>query len=568
MIIFRNLNPIEVNEADGQIVLEVDLAASGISATTLVEISTIDGSANSIAFSNGESGLDFSAINSLTTSIDPNNADTFSFNINITNDAIAEPDENFQFQVVATEDPNLSGIATITIKDDDTEESEESELVVAGLLPTISINDVEQFEGDTGNTDFEFTISLSEPSEEVVTVDYSTADGTGESEARTEDPELVDPADYVPLAGTLEFNPGETEKTVSVQVLTDTQNLDDEAPEETFFVNLTNPNNADLNRVAGEGTILDDDLTSETDDSNGLPFLRLDEQTFVEGNDENTTQELTVNLVDADGEPFIASQDIVFEYSTVDFTAAANLDYEFVANQSATIPQGQSSIAISTTIIGDNEIESDEAFLIQLSNVDPTLVQFDNAESMLQTEITIQDDDNLGNEDNNLDGNGNDSNDDTDIKGGNIFRFFDSEAGVHFYTGNETERDFVVDNLTNYELENSNFASVDPDSVDNESDIYRFLNTGTGGHFYTADEVERDFIIDNLDEFVFEDVGFSAFETNVENTIPVYRFFEPNLGIHFYTAEESERVFVEDNLDNYNFEGIAFYALPAEPSVI
>ena len=67
---------------------------------------------------------------------------------------------------------------------------------------------------------------------------------------------------------------------------------------------------------------------------------------------------------------------------------------------------------------------------------------------------------------------------------------------------------------------------------------------------------------------MFEDVGFSAFETNVENTIPVYRFFEPNLGIHFYTAEESERVFVEDNLDNYNFEGIAFYALPAEPSVI
>ena len=539
MIVFRNLNPIEVNEGDGQIILEIDPSLSGLTEVTAVEISTVDGSAIS---------TDFNAINNLSANIDPDNPDTLTFAVDIIDDAIAEPDEEFQFQISSVEDDNNNGIATIIIKDNDS--IDEPDLVVEGLLPGISISDVEQLEGDSGNTNFEFTVSISEPSEEPITVDYSTADGTGEFEDRIENGSLVDLADYIPASGTLEFNPGETEKTITIEVLTDTESIPEEAPDETFFVNLSNASNARIEELVATGTIIDDDLESELE-NNGLPFLQLDSQTFVEGNPgDNGSQELTVNLVNANGEPIIATQDITFSYRTADITAAADTDYQFIATQSAVISQGQSSTSIPVTIIGDEVIESDETFSVILSDINPNLVQFSNGESESATEITIQNDDGI------IDSN--------DIIGTSVFRFFDSEAGVHFYTASEAERDFVESTLDNYDLENPSFASINPENLDNADEIYRFFNTNTGGHFYTADETERDFVINNLDEFVFEDVAFYGFEINVDGTIPVYRFFETTSGVHFYTADEAERTFVEQNLSNYNFEGVAYYALPLE----
>ncbi|MDJ0568830.1 MAG: Calx-beta domain-containing protein [Pleurocapsa sp. MO_192.B19] len=560
MIVFRNLNPIEVNESDSQIILEIDPSASGITEETAVQISTIDGSAISTSFNNDGVGVDFNAINNLSANLDPDNPDTLTFTVDIIDDAIAEPDEEFQFQINAVEDENLSGIATVIIQDNDS--TDEPDLVVDGLLPGISISNVEQPEGDSSNTNFEFTVSLSEASEELITVDYSTADGIAESEDRLENGILVDLADYIPTTGTLEFNPGETEKTITVEVLTDTESIPEEAPEETFFVNLSNANNADIEQLVATGIILDDDLETETE-NNGLPFLQLESQTFVEGNPgDNGSQELTVNLVDADGASFIATQDITFSYRTADITAAANTDYEFIATQSGVITQGQSSTSIPVTIIGDDLIESDETFSVILADINSDVVQFSNAESELATEITIQDDDIVTDDAENPDPD--DNIDINDIRGTTVFRFFDSAAGVHFYTASEAERDFVEDNLDNYELENPSYASINPENLDNAAEIYRFFNSTTGGHFYTANETERDFIIDNLDDFVFEDIAFSAFETNIDDTIPVYRFFETTTGVHFYTANEAERTFVAENLSNYNFEGIAYYALPLE----
>lgn len=550
MIVFRNLNPIEINEGDGQIILEIDPSASGIIEETAVEISTIDASAISTSLNDDGTGIDFNAVNNLTTNIDPNNPDTLTFTIDIIDDAIAEADEEFQVQVAATDDGNLNGTATVTIKDNDR--------VIDELLPGIFITDVAQSEGDTGTTNFEFTVSLSQPSEEIITVDYATADGTGEAENRIEDGNLIDLADYTPTTGTLEFNPGETTKTITVEVLTDTNNLPAENPKETFFVNLANASNANFEQFVGTGTILDDEQDDGINDQ--LPFLELDTATLFEGNlGENSTQELTVNLVDSNGDLLLATTDIAFAYRTVDLTAAADVDYEFIATQTATIPQGQSSISIPITIIGDNKVESNETFSVVLSEIDADLVQFGNLESELATEITIQNDDGGINEPDNPDPN-------DDFQGNTVFRFYNSTTGVHFYTASEPERDFVETNLNNYELEKPSYASVNPENFDNTAEIYRFFHPITGGHFYTTDETERDFVIDNLDDFVFEDVAFYAFETNVDNTIPVYRFFETTTGVHFYTADEAEKAFVEDNLSNYNFEGIAYYALPIEPN--
>lgn len=143
-----------------------------------------------------------------------------------------------------------------------------------------------------------------------------------------------------------------------------------------------------------------------------------------------------------------------------------------------------------------------------------------------------------------------------------VYRFFNSDVGVHFYTSNEIERDNVEQNLPNFDFEGGSYNTVDPTTGGQE--VYRFFNSSTGVHLYTISEIERDSIIENLTDFEFEGVQFYAYETEREGSIPIYRFFEPTLGVHFYTPSDAERDSVLENLPNYNFEGIAYYALPVD----
>ncbi|MEM8722594.1 MAG: hypothetical protein AAGE84_25445 [Cyanobacteria bacterium P01_G01_bin.39] len=145
-----------------------------------------------------------------------------------------------------------------------------------------------------------------------------------------------------------------------------------------------------------------------------------------------------------------------------------------------------------------------------------------------------------------------------------VFRFFDPTAGGHFYTVDEDEKDFVRDNLDNYLFEGATYQAVSTITDDGAEEVYRLFNPSTGVHLYTTNEVERDFIIDNLDNFDYEGAKFYAYDSQVEGSLPVYRFYEPTLGVHFYTPSEVEKDNVIDNLDNYNFEGVAYYAMPLD----
>ena len=147
-----------------------------------------------------------------------------------------------------------------------------------------------------------------------------------------------------------------------------------------------------------------------------------------------------------------------------------------------------------------------------------------------------------------------------------VYRFFDPSVGGHFYTADETERNYVVENLPNYKFEGESYTTVDP--MTGGQEVYRFFNPTTGVHLYTTNETERDSIINTLPNFKFEGVKFYAYETQVEGSIPVYRFYEPTLGVHFYTPNEVEKENVRQNLLNYNFEGIAYYALPVDIEVV
>ncbi len=146
--------------------------------------------------------------------------------------------------------------------------------------------------------------------------------------------------------------------------------------------------------------------------------------------------------------------------------------------------------------------------------------------------------------------------------GTTVYRFFNTDTVVHFYTANEEERNFIEAELTNFQGEGASYRGVDPlTGAGSPVPVYRFLNQDTGVHLYTVSEAERD-TVENLDNFSFEGEAFFAYETQIEGTIPIYRFFNPTTGAHFYTPSATERDTVTENLPDFQSEGIACYTLP------
>ena len=154
----------------------------------------------------------------------------------------------------------------------------------------------------------------------------------------------------------------------------------------------------------------------------------------------------------------------------------------------------------------------------------------------------------------------NDPDDDTPA-GEEVFRFFNTATGGHFYTASEEERDFVEDTLSqSFELQGTAFLAAQEDDP-NATPVFRFFNEAEGEHFYTASKEERDFVKDTLSDFVFEGTAFFAYEESLPETTPVFRFFSEEAG-HFYTASAEEGDFVQENLSEFELEGIGFYANP------
>jgi CSLREA domain-containing protein len=111
-------------------------------------------------------------------------------------------------------------------------------------LPSMSINNVSLNEGNAGNSEFVFTVTLQNPSGAAVSVDFATANDSAAA-----------PGDYAASNGTLNFAGSTTTQTVTVQVVGDTT----VEPDERFFVNLSNASGATIADAQGSGSILDDD---------------------------------------------------------------------------------------------------------------------------------------------------------------------------------------------------------------------------------------------------------------------------------------------------------------------
>jgi probable HAF family extracellular repeat protein len=110
--------------------------------------------------------------------------------------------------------------------------------------PRVRINGVSKNEGNNGTTSFVFTVTLSVASGAPVSVNFATAD----SSARA-------PEDYDGRSGALDFPPGTTSRTITVNVKGDRTR----ESEEMFFVNLSGATGAVIQSGQGFGVVRNDD---------------------------------------------------------------------------------------------------------------------------------------------------------------------------------------------------------------------------------------------------------------------------------------------------------------------
>ncbi len=258
--------------ADGRFIAIVSKATNIISGQTdtnaLFDVFLYDRSANSSILISRSAGLE------TTTGNDNSNAATMS------------ADGTFvAFDSVAT---------NIVAGQTDTAGTQDGFLFAPKVL-SLSINDVNVLEGNSVN----FTVTLSDVSAQNVTVNYATSNGSA-----------VAPGDYTAKTGTLTIPAGETKGIINVSTVGET--LDE--LDETFFVNLSNANGAEISDTQGRGIIIDNDSP---------PAVTINDVTVTEGNSGTKNATFTITLSAASGQtvsinaiPSNGSARSPFDYTT------------------------------------------------------------------------------------------------------------------------------------------------------------------------------------------------------------------------------------------------------------
>src|SRR5262249_13871858 len=184
-------------------------------------------------------------------------------------------------------------------------------------------------EGNSGLVPMSFQVVLSAASSVPVSIDYIATDfGTP----------MVG-VDFQATSGTLTFNPGETSKYITVNVIGDTLYEQDE----TFIVKLFNEVNGYTGgtHYSGLGTIVNDDA---------MPTLSVTDAAVVEGNYGPTNAVFTVSLSAPSGLP------ATVYYNPIAGTATSGTDYNYASGY-LYIPAGQTSITVPVGVRGDTAIE-------------------------------------------------------------------------------------------------------------------------------------------------------------------------------------------------------------------
>ncbi len=236
--------------------------------------------------------------------------------------------------------PSVSGgetvnVAITTVNGATPATPQEVELTIANQTPPgISIQNLTVIENGTTST-ADVVVELTNASSNTVTVSYTTANGTA-----------IAGTDYTAETGTLTFAPGTTQQTIPIPLLVDgaaTGALQ-------FFVNLSAPSG---------GTILAGNTSATVTLVEDVPQINIEDTSVVDTSP--TTAQVTVQLSQAVAGP------LTLTYQTGGGTAIAGTNY---ISESGTVlfPAGSTSQTIDIPILGDQDQNQTENFLVTLSN--------------------------------------------------------------------------------------------------------------------------------------------------------------------------------------------------------
>jgi hypothetical protein len=208
--------------------------------------------------------------------------------------------------------------------------------VAAQQSPSISVRDAVVVEGNTGTTQATFVVALSSITSQSVSFSFTTSNGTATAGS-----------DYIAVSGALTFTPGEVEKSVVVLVNGDTV---DEA-QETYFLDISNVQNATVSSSRGNGFIVDNDG----------PTISINDVSVTEGNSGTKAATFTLTL----SGPSVEA--IAVRAITTPGTATASSDYNSI-NLVVIFQPGTVTRTFEVALIGDTDLESNETFFVNLSD--------------------------------------------------------------------------------------------------------------------------------------------------------------------------------------------------------
>ena len=183
------------------------------------------------------------------------------------------------------------------------------------------------------------TVTRSSSTSGAVTVDYSLNAGTATAGS-----------EFDATGGTLSFANGETTKTIVVPI------TDDSTVElnETFSAVLSNPSSGTIVTSTATGTINNDDSS----------VASISGSIVTEGDSGTASLTFTVSLTN----PSDANVTVTRETTTAG-SAAAGTDFTALSAATFTVPAGDTTASFNVSVIGDNDVESNETVSAKISNI-------------------------------------------------------------------------------------------------------------------------------------------------------------------------------------------------------
>jgi len=255
--------------------------------------------------------------------------------------------------------------ATATDPDGDTSEFSAGDVTAAAGNVQFNVSSVQVIE-DLGL--LTLTVVRKGGSAGSLSIDYATIDGTA-----------IAGQDYTATSGTLNFNNGETSKSIQIPILDDAVT----EPAENFTVVLHN--GPSLESLGVPNT-----LTVTVQDHSTVPVISMSSPAIVEGNTGSTTELSFAFILSAQTGRLVSANYATTNLSAFGSASCGNqgTDYEAISG-TLTFQPGNTSVTIPVKICGDASAEANEQFRIDLSNLSNAIKDFVPATG------TIIDDDEL-----------------------------------------------------------------------------------------------------------------------------------------------------------------------------